>query len=267
LIEGVEVEVEVEVEEVAEYVGVAKKKSATPLPSSIPPPLNPHHNRQFDDCVAGEEEVLIKGGEVEVEAEEMAEYISVGGGIMRNRAHAEALAIFYLTRTWRETRREGRWWRVGELMFFLEINDSNNIAVDNVQDAAVDVDFFADVVVVLAVNHVQDFEATAAPVDGDQVEDVDDDQVDDVKFIKKMPKRRKIYGRSEKRGGDRKLGDGGEGIEYILPVAPTRFAVALEPDTRVTPITPSNQIKYIPKKILFCQLQQMEENIAILVDL
>ena len=142
-----------------------------------------------------------------------------------------------------------------------------NITVDNVQYAAVDVDLLADVDVVLAVNNVQDFEATAAPVDGDQVEDVDDDQVDNVKFVKKMPKRRKIYGRSEKRGGDRKLGDGGEGIEYIPPVAPTRFAVALEPDTRVTPITPSNQIKYILKKILFCQLQQMEVNIAIIVDL
>jgi hypothetical protein len=140
-----------------------------------------------------------------------------------------------------------------------------NIAADNVQDAAVDVDLLADVDVVLAVNNVQDFEATTAPVDGDQVEDVDDDQVDDVKFVKKMPKRMKIYRRSEKRGGARKLGDGGEGIEYIPPVAPTRFAVALEPDTRVTPITPSNQIKYILKKILFCQLQQMEVNIAILV--
>ncbi len=51
--------------------------SANPLPSSIPPPLNPH-NRQVDDCVAGKEEVLIEGVEVEVEAEEVAEYIGVG---------------------------------------------------------------------------------------------------------------------------------------------------------------------------------------------
>ena len=51
--------------------------SANPLPSSIPPPLNPH-NRQVDDCVAGEEEVLIEGVEVEVEAEEVAEYVGVG---------------------------------------------------------------------------------------------------------------------------------------------------------------------------------------------
>jgi hypothetical protein len=41
---------------------------ANPLPSSIPSPLN-LHNRQVDDCIAGEEEVLIEGGQVEVEAE------------------------------------------------------------------------------------------------------------------------------------------------------------------------------------------------------
>jgi hypothetical protein len=34
--------------------------SSNPLPSSIPPPLNPHH-RQVDDCVACDEEVLIEG--------------------------------------------------------------------------------------------------------------------------------------------------------------------------------------------------------------
>jgi len=51
--------------------------SANLLPSSIPPPLNPH-NRQVDDCVAGKEEVLIEGVEVEVEAEEVAEYVGVG---------------------------------------------------------------------------------------------------------------------------------------------------------------------------------------------
>ena len=44
---------------------------ANPLPSSISSPLN-LHNRWVDDCVAGEEEVLIKGVEVEVEAEEVA---------------------------------------------------------------------------------------------------------------------------------------------------------------------------------------------------
>ena len=42
--------------------------------------------------------------EVEVEAEEVAE-------IMRNRAHAEALLIFYSVRKWREICRAGRRWR------------------------------------------------------------------------------------------------------------------------------------------------------------
>ena len=53
------------------------RHDANPLPSSIPPPLNPH-NRRVDDCVAGEEEVLIQGVEVEVEAEEVAEDVGVG---------------------------------------------------------------------------------------------------------------------------------------------------------------------------------------------
>ena len=93
----------------------------------------------------------------------------------------------------------------------------------------------------------------------------DDDQVDlAVDDVKKMPKRRKTFGRSQKRGGDRKLGDGGEGIACMPPVAPTQFAVALQPDTRGTSITLSNQMKYIPKKTLFRQLQQMEVNILIL---
>jgi len=35
-------------------------------------------NRRVDDCVAGEEEVLIEGVEVEVEAEEVAEDVGVG---------------------------------------------------------------------------------------------------------------------------------------------------------------------------------------------
>ncbi len=37
---------------------------------------------------------------------------------MMNRAHEEALPIFYLARKWREIRREGRRWRGGGLMFF-----------------------------------------------------------------------------------------------------------------------------------------------------
>ena len=41
---------------------------------------------------------------------------------------------------------------------------------------------------------------------------VNDDQVDlAVDDVKKMPKRRKTFRRSQKRGGDRKLGDGGDG--------------------------------------------------------
>jgi hypothetical protein len=75
----------------------------------------------------------------------------------------------------------------------------------------------------------------------------------------KMPKRRKTFGRSQKKSGNRKLGDGGEGFFYIPPIAPTRF------DTRGTSIK-GNHIKYIPKKTLFRQLQQMEVNILTLVD-
>ncbi len=49
--------------------------------------------------------------EVEVEAEEVAEDIGVGQKIMRNRAHVEALLIFYWVRKLREIRRAGRRWR------------------------------------------------------------------------------------------------------------------------------------------------------------
>jgi hypothetical protein len=49
----------------------------------------------------------------------------VGKKIMRNRAHTEALAIFYLMRKWREIRREGRWLRGGGIDVLLEINDRN----------------------------------------------------------------------------------------------------------------------------------------------
>ncbi len=45
---------------------------ANPLPSSIPPPLN-LHNRQVDDCVADDEEILIEGVQVDVLAEEVEE--------------------------------------------------------------------------------------------------------------------------------------------------------------------------------------------------
>jgi len=49
---------------------------ANPLPSSIPPPLN-LHNRQVDDCIADDEEILIKGGQVDVLAEELEEDVGV----------------------------------------------------------------------------------------------------------------------------------------------------------------------------------------------
>ena len=48
---------------------------------------------------------MIEGVEVEVEAEEVAEDAG------RNRAHAEALLIFYSVRKWREIRWAGRRWR------------------------------------------------------------------------------------------------------------------------------------------------------------
>ena len=61
------------------------------LPSSIPPPLNPH-NRQVDDCVVGEEEVLIVGVEVEVEveAEVEAEYV---GGILDTNGKLKSICL------------------------------------------------------------------------------------------------------------------------------------------------------------------------------
>ena len=49
---------------------------ANPLPSSIPPPLN-LHNRQVDDCVADDEEILIEGVQVDVLAEEVEEDVRV----------------------------------------------------------------------------------------------------------------------------------------------------------------------------------------------
>ena len=49
---------------------------ANPLPSSIPPPLN-LHNRQVDDCVADDEEIMIEGVQVDVLAEEVEEDVGV----------------------------------------------------------------------------------------------------------------------------------------------------------------------------------------------
>ena len=65
---------------------------ANPLPSSIPLPLN-LHNRQVDDCVVGEKEVLIEGVDVEVEAEEVAEDVGVG---QKNYEELSLVALFDL---------------------------------------------------------------------------------------------------------------------------------------------------------------------------
>ena len=53
---------------------------ANPLPSSIPPPLN-LHNRQVDDCVTDDEEILIEGVQVDVLAEEVEEDVEVSVGV------------------------------------------------------------------------------------------------------------------------------------------------------------------------------------------
>jgi hypothetical protein len=86
------------------------------LPSSIPPHLNPH-NRQVDDCVAGEEEVLIKGGQVDVLAEEMEEDVGVDllvGVVCKKYEKSESCGSagdFYSAWKLRGSSREGRrWW-------------------------------------------------------------------------------------------------------------------------------------------------------------
>jgi hypothetical protein len=75
-----------------------------------------------------------------------------------------------------------------------------------------------------------------------------------------MPKRRRKFGRSQKRGGDRKLGFGGDGLEYVPPVRGTTGVVAV--------VTNNTQLslKYIPKKTLLRQLQQIEVTYSIVVD-
>jgi hypothetical protein len=74
-----------------------------------------------------------------------------------------------------------------------------------------------------------------------------------------MPKRRKKFGRSQKRGGDRKLGDGGDGLEYVPLVRAAAGVVAVTNDTQLS-------LKYIPKKTLLRQLQQIEVTYSIVVD-
>ena len=61
-----------------------------------------------------EEEVLLEGVGMEMEEEETGQDLSVGvvcKKIMRSRAHAEVLPIFYRARKWREIRQAGRRWR------------------------------------------------------------------------------------------------------------------------------------------------------------
>ena len=74
-----------------------------------------------------------------------------------------------------------------------------------------------------------------------------------------MPKRRRKFGRSQKRGGNRKLGNGGDGLEYVPPVRGTSGVVAVTNDTQLS-------LKYIPKKTLLRQLQQIEVTYSIVVD-
>ena len=88
--------------------------------------------------------------------------------------------------------------------------DDDYLAAGDVESAAaVDVtqlveDVLAAVDVDIAVDGVQDFEATA-PVDEDQVEhDLAVDKHLPVKSRKKMPKRKHKFGKGAKRGGDRK---------------------------------------------------------------
>ena len=88
---------------------------ANPLPSFIPRSLN-LHNRLVEDCAAAEEEdvvemeALLEEPEEPEEPEDLSESI-VCKKIMRNRAHAEALPIFYSALKWREIRRATRMWR------------------------------------------------------------------------------------------------------------------------------------------------------------
>lgn len=74
-----------------------------------------------------------------------------------------------------------------------------------------------------------------------------------------MPKRRKKFGRSQKRGGNRKLGDGGDGLEYVPIVRAAAAVVEVTNDTQ-------RSLKYIPKKTLLRQLQQIEVTYSIVVD-
>ena len=57
-----------------------------------------------------------------------------------------------------------------------------------------------------------------------------------------------------------KLGHGGDGLEYIPPVAATSVAVAGPSSSKIL-------FKYIPKKTLLRQLQQTQVSCSIFADL
>ena len=73
---------------------------STLTPSSFIPRSLDLHIRQVDDCIADNKEVMLEGGQVDMQAEEVEEHVGVdlsvgvvGKKIMRNRS-AEALPIF-----------------------------------------------------------------------------------------------------------------------------------------------------------------------------
>ena len=73
---------------------------STLTPSSFIPRSLDLHIRQVDDCVADDKEVMLEGGQVDMQAEEVEEHVGVdlsvgvvGKKNMRNRS-AEALPIF-----------------------------------------------------------------------------------------------------------------------------------------------------------------------------
>jgi hypothetical protein len=73
---------------------------STLTPSSFIPCSLDLHIRQVDDCVADDKEVMLEGGQVDMQAEEVEEHVGVdlsvgivGKNNMRNRS-AEALPIF-----------------------------------------------------------------------------------------------------------------------------------------------------------------------------
>ena len=74
---------------------------STLTPSSFIPRSLDLHIRQVDDCVADNKEVMLEGGQVDMQAEEVEEHVGVdllvgvvGKKIMRNRS-VEALPIFF----------------------------------------------------------------------------------------------------------------------------------------------------------------------------